>query len=188
MRLFTRNGYDATTVDMIASASGIHKASVYYHFTGKEEILKVTLDTVLEPLEALMEEVNRKDASSYEKIELLVEGTVTLIRELRGQLLLLSTVKSDTLTEVAARRRRREFQRFVGELFKGAIADGTIASHFDPELLGKLLFGMANSTVYWWRTDRSELSVEQLAATIIEIFTHGAAKSDQPKPRLTADP
>jgi len=49
--LFSRYGYDATGISQIADAVGIRKASLYSHFTGKQEIL----DTLLA---ALTEEYN----------------------------------------------------------------------------------------------------------------------------------
>lgn len=40
LELFTRQGYEATSLRQIADRLGINKASLYYHFTGKEAILR----------------------------------------------------------------------------------------------------------------------------------------------------
>ncbi|MGW4943343.1 TetR/AcrR family transcriptional regulator [Actinoplanes sp. NPDC004185] len=40
LKLFTEQGYDATSMRQIADALGIRKASLYYHFAGKEEIVR----------------------------------------------------------------------------------------------------------------------------------------------------
>ncbi|MEU4242535.1 helix-turn-helix domain-containing protein [Actinoplanes sp. NPDC026619] len=40
LRLFTTQGYEATSMREIADALEIKKASLYYHFAGKEEILR----------------------------------------------------------------------------------------------------------------------------------------------------
>ena len=39
-RLFSEKGFDKVTTREIASAIGINSASIYYHFSSKEEILK----------------------------------------------------------------------------------------------------------------------------------------------------
>jgi len=39
-RLFSESGYDKVTTREIANAIGINSASIYYHFTSKDEILK----------------------------------------------------------------------------------------------------------------------------------------------------
>lgn len=40
LELFTRQGYEATSLRQIADALGINKASLYYHFPSKEAILR----------------------------------------------------------------------------------------------------------------------------------------------------
>ncbi|MEV6631715.1 helix-turn-helix domain-containing protein [Actinoplanes sp. NPDC051470] len=58
LELFTEKGFDATTTRDIAAALGMNQSSLYYHFAGKEEILRSLLeqrrrdvDTFLEWLE-----------------------------------------------------------------------------------------------------------------------------------------
>jgi AcrR family transcriptional regulator len=43
LSLFSSQGYDATSMQQIADALGIKKASLYYHFAGKEDILRSLL-------------------------------------------------------------------------------------------------------------------------------------------------
>jgi AcrR family transcriptional regulator len=38
-KLFSLNGYDATSVNQIASSAGVTKALIYYYFKSKEDIL-----------------------------------------------------------------------------------------------------------------------------------------------------
>ncbi|MEU8234111.1 helix-turn-helix domain-containing protein [Actinoplanes sp. NPDC048967] len=40
LELFTKQGYDATSMRQVAEVLGIRKASLYYHFAGKEEIVR----------------------------------------------------------------------------------------------------------------------------------------------------
>jgi AcrR family transcriptional regulator len=44
LELFTEQGYEATSLRQIADALGINKASLYYHFPGKEAILRSVLE------------------------------------------------------------------------------------------------------------------------------------------------
>lgn len=46
--LFARKGFDAVSLREIAEASGVRKASLYYYFTTKDEILEKILDYVME--------------------------------------------------------------------------------------------------------------------------------------------
>jgi AcrR family transcriptional regulator len=44
LRLFTEQGYEATSLRQIADELGINKASLYYHFDSKEAILRSLLE------------------------------------------------------------------------------------------------------------------------------------------------
>ena len=46
--LFSVNGYEATSISQIAEAVGIRKASLYSHFSNKQDILDTVIATVLE--------------------------------------------------------------------------------------------------------------------------------------------
>jgi AcrR family transcriptional regulator len=48
LELFTDKGYDAASMDDIAKAVGIRKASLYAHFEGKERIFLAIFDDILE--------------------------------------------------------------------------------------------------------------------------------------------
>lgn len=39
-RLFSQKGYDDASMDEIALQTGVPKSLIYYHFKGKEELLK----------------------------------------------------------------------------------------------------------------------------------------------------
>lgn len=47
---FAEHGYEATSVQKIASAAGISKAKVFYYFDGKEELYSRVLERTLQPL------------------------------------------------------------------------------------------------------------------------------------------
>ena len=51
LTLFSTQGYEATSVSEIAELVGIRKASLYSHFTGKQEILDSLMQNVLEQYE-----------------------------------------------------------------------------------------------------------------------------------------
>lgn len=54
LRLFTEQGYEATSLRQIADELGINKASLYYHFDGKEAIVQSLLDQRGDEVEELL--------------------------------------------------------------------------------------------------------------------------------------
>ena len=55
LRLFTTQGYEATSMRQIAEILGIKKASLYYHFAGKEDILRSLMDQRSSEAEKLLD-------------------------------------------------------------------------------------------------------------------------------------
>lgn len=63
LRLFTEQGYEATSLRQIADELGINKASLYYYFSGKEAILQSLLDERGNEAEELLAWVKDQPAS-----------------------------------------------------------------------------------------------------------------------------
>src|SRR5436305_2496711 len=55
LRLFTAQGYEATSMRQIAEILGIKKPSLYYHFAGKEDIVRSLLDQRSSEAEKLLD-------------------------------------------------------------------------------------------------------------------------------------
>ncbi|MFK0170679.1 TetR/AcrR family transcriptional regulator [Streptomyces sp. NPDC090306] len=54
LELFTDQGYEATSLRQIAERLGITKAALYYHFSGKEDIVRAIFAKHLDDLDALV--------------------------------------------------------------------------------------------------------------------------------------
>jgi TetR/AcrR family transcriptional regulator len=50
MQLFSKKGFDATTVDDIAGASGVNKALLYYYFKNKSGLYEAVMTQVLDAI------------------------------------------------------------------------------------------------------------------------------------------
>ena len=51
---FARSGYLATSIQQIADAAGVSKASVLYHYESKEQLLEAVLQPTIDELERLI--------------------------------------------------------------------------------------------------------------------------------------
>jgi AcrR family transcriptional regulator len=69
LRLFADRGYEATTMNEIASAVDIKAASLYAHFKGKEELFGIVLESALRSWESLVDGIfsRAESASGLEK-------------------------------------------------------------------------------------------------------------------------
>jgi hypothetical protein len=77
--------------------------------------------------------------------------------------------------ERAALDRRRAFDRFAAELVAQAVDDGDIRPDADAMITARLLFGLVNSIVEWYRPDRDHrrASPRPLADTVCAMAFDG---------------
>ncbi|GAA1898250.1 TetR/AcrR family transcriptional regulator [Streptantibioticus ferralitis] len=54
LHLFAENGYEATSMREIAERLDISKAALYYHFAGKEDIIRALFDEYVQELDDLL--------------------------------------------------------------------------------------------------------------------------------------
>lgn len=63
---FAVNGFEATSIQKVASAAGVSKAKIFYYFDNKEDLYTRVLDRTLQPLLAPLESVPQaSSAESY---------------------------------------------------------------------------------------------------------------------------
>ena len=74
-RLIAEQGYDATSLQQIATAMGVGKANVYYYFKTKTEILDALLTPFADSLEALLTEAASVPEGSA-RADILITGFV----------------------------------------------------------------------------------------------------------------
>ncbi len=92
-------------------------------------------------------------APAIERLEYLVRGSVEVLEAESPYVTLLLRVRGNSDVERAALDRRRGFDRFVAELVAQAVRDGDIRPDADAMITARLLFGLVNSIVEWYRPD-----------------------------------
>lgn len=154
--VFTARGYDGTSMEHLAAASGLSKSSIYHHVASKEELLRRALDRALGALFAVLDEPGAVTGSASARVGYVVRReTETLIAE-QPYVTLLLRVRGNSPMEQDALRRRREFDQRMTELVQAAVAAGEFRPDADPAVVTRLVFGMVNSLIEWWRPDRGD--------------------------------
>jgi AcrR family transcriptional regulator len=156
VEVFNERGYDGTSMEDLARRLGIAKSAIYHHVSGKEELLRLALDRALDGWSAAAAAARALDAPAIARLEHLVRGTVAVLQAELPYVTLLLRVRGNTDVERAALERRRAFDRLVAELVAEAERDGDIRPDVDPRTTARLLFGMVNSLVEWYRPGRRE--------------------------------
>ena len=94
-RLLAEKGYEAMTVDEVAADVGIAKASLYKHFTSKEDLAAAAMVSVMRRAQTFLDELPA-DASAIDKLRAVVQWTMGL--KLAGEMPSLPSQNSNLRT------------------------------------------------------------------------------------------
>ncbi|GAA1248649.1 TetR/AcrR family transcriptional regulator [Kitasatospora nipponensis] len=151
VEVFNARGYDGTSMEDLSRAAGISKSSIYHHVRGKEELLRLAVGRALDGLFGILEEPGATEGRPVERLEHVVRRTAEVLLAELPYVTLLLRVRGNTGTELWALERRRDFDHRVAELLREAVAAGELRADVEPRLATRLLFGMINSIVEWYR-------------------------------------
>ncbi|WMY79258.1 TetR/AcrR family transcriptional regulator [Citricoccus sp. I39-566] len=169
VRVFNRHGYDATSMGMLAEELGVSKSAIYHHVPSKGDLMRLALDHALAPLEAIGESEGATSGSTIERLEFVLRSTIAVLIERQPYVTLLLRLRGNTDIERDALRRRRAVDHTVTDLVVAAQAEGKVRSDVEPRTTTRLMFGMINSLVEWYRPDgpASPAQVEETAIAMI---------------------
>jgi AcrR family transcriptional regulator len=181
--VFNERGYDGTSMEDLSRRLGISKSSIYHHVDSKEDLLALALDRALDGLFAVADEVTASTAPAMTRLEQLVRGSVAVLADRLPYVTLLLRARGNTATERRALARRREFDQIVADLVKQAERDGDIRPDVDPAVTARLLFGLVNSLVEWYRPGgRGTAGPDALADAVCAVAFDGLRIADRAKP------
>lgn len=172
VEVFNVHGYDATSMGTLSRHLGISKSAIYHHVESKEEILEQALGRALDSLEEVLASAERTEAPAVERLEQVVRGTVRVLVEQMPYVTLLLRLRGNSEVETRALERRRAVTRQVGALIEQAQAEGDLRDDISGRSASRLLLGMINSIVDWYRPDPDKAS-DALADTVVALAFSG---------------
>jgi AcrR family transcriptional regulator len=175
-QVFRQKGFHGASMNDIAEAVHLQKASLYHHISSKQEILLEILDRALQLLLDRISPITRQPIPADEKLR-------AMIREYLNILVDNIDLASVLLFEHRALERRQHARHIPNRdafetLWKDVIAEGVGGKLFkcdDPALTVRAILGQMNWTITWFRTD-GEKSIDQIAENYSDILLNGLLK------------
>ena len=124
LRVFAERGYDGASMDDVARAAGITKATIYHHVRGKEALLERGLRRALDALFGVLDEPESAAGPAIERVRHIVGRVAAITCALLPEVSVLFRVRGNSDVEREAIERRRRFDRIVTRLLDEARADG----------------------------------------------------------------
>jgi AcrR family transcriptional regulator len=171
-KLFNERGYDGTSMEDLSRRLGITKSAIYHHVPSKQELLRLAINRALDALFAEAAKLEQVDGRAIDRLEHLVRGSVLVLTGDLPFVTLLLRVRGNTKVEREALARRREFDHLVADLVAQAAAEGDLRADIDSAVTARLLFGLVNSLIEWYRP-RGGAAAGQLADTVVAVAFDG---------------
>ncbi|MHB8220198.1 MAG: TetR/AcrR family transcriptional regulator [Acidimicrobiales bacterium] len=175
-QLFREQGYEATSVEDIASKLGIVKGSLYHHIRGKGDLL---FEIVAEVHEALMNAQSSRPMQEdpIEELRGFIVTHTEVLAALRNQ----SAVFYLELRSLRAGEReqiwrwRIDYQNQLVGLVENAKEGGLLEATTSSGVVARSILGMVNSMHGWYEPD-GPIDPTTLGSTFADIVLRGVVR------------
>jgi AcrR family transcriptional regulator len=173
--LFFTKGYFATSISEIARGCGIQKASIYYHFPCKEDLLLAIMETTMADLTAGLEDGLAAAANVEAQMRAAVRNHIRFHLERQKETFIASCelrgLSPGNFQTVVARR--DAYERTFQGLICAGINEGVFAQG-DVKVLSYAILTLCTAGASWYRPD-GRLAVDEIVA-IYETFVINGLK------------
>lgn len=177
-KLFTEHGFGAVSMDQVAKAAGVSKATVYAHFQSKEQLfVAIVRNACLSYAQNVMPEV--RDApdmrTALTRIARSIAGFLMAPRTMAIYRVIVA--EGPRFPDLARRYYEtgpRTFKRLLTEYLTDAVAKGLLQIE-DPQLASEQFCAMVRGPLYMQvlldlKDDLEALSAETVIAGAVEVF------------------
>jgi AcrR family transcriptional regulator len=171
--LFPAQGYAAVSMQQIADAASVNKATLYHHFLDKEDLFVAVMAEEFARTTAEVAAAIAAGGTLREQLRRVAAQIFASIQTDFGQLL------ADFHEHVSERRRAELRGRGdpPWEQIRLAVERARVAGEvrdIDADLVARLFFGMVRSQVWWAKYDAAHPTPDtRLAETIVEVLLDG---------------
>lgn len=172
--LFSRKGFQETSMREIAAAVGMGKSSLYDYFRSKDEILVFVIEEEAQYLSEKAEEIAGQDLSPEERLRQIMQAHMKHLQTNRNLMARLSLEAQNLKPESLKRFQelRYRYQNRVASIIEEGIAQGC----FRPVSAlpaARLLINSLLSVLY---TTRPVGNAEEMMREAMDIFLYGVKR------------
>jgi AcrR family transcriptional regulator len=180
-KMFAEQGYANASLEKVASAAGLTKGAVYWHFSSKQDlflaILEHSLNQQLRLLPGQIEHVLEANDPETALSLWLQSQFDCLDGGEAGAMLIFEFVTSSREPEV-----REKLQAIYGKMLDtvavfltGMQKKGTIAEGLDPQYIGIMVSALNKGILMEWLIDPKRCQLQPLIQTVSKVLWRGLA-------------
>lgn len=182
LRVFDRHGISRTTLDQIADAARVTRGAIYWHFSGKAELLRAIREDVSLPLVdqsdfTLVDAAGQAPLESVERLLLQVLHAVEKDERTRLAFSVMS-FKCEYVDELESELEAygRKLERLFGALSRAyaqANAEGVLRKGLTPRLAARGTIVFLVGLMRLWLLDDSRMAVRTAAHGLVRAHVDG---------------
>jgi len=182
LRVFSRQGFAASTLEDIASEAGVTRGAVYWHFSGKAELYQTLLaEGSLRSLDALNEIFSAESSPTVMLRHLLVRSLEFLEEdETWQQIIELTLFKSEPgIVDSTGTGLEQKYQgamdlaHRIEHILREGIASGEIRADLDIQTAALSFNALINGTILIWFQSSKAFSLRSIASSLADIYLLG---------------
>lgn len=180
-RVFSRKGYEATTMEDIAAEAGFGKASLYFYFKRKEEVFLSLIKDGLEGQKKLLKEVMSSQLSNVERLEAVLSKFFEYVQENREFMRIVHSesqkLYATTLREVRSSiiKDHRKTMEGIAKIVRDGIESGEFRE-VEPTLAAASFMGIVRSVIFNWFVKDEKSLLDRYKPMVMDIFLKGIGK------------
>ena len=174
--LFSRKGYEKTSMKDIADQVGISKPALYHHLKSKHELLYTIMNDLMEYGVAGLRQIEAMSVPVDEKIRLGIQHHLSSFDQYIAEFAVMLHEKTDWLPSSLEKKIKRKFKHYTSlwdKLIGEAISQKMIQTGTDPKILMWAILGMCN-WVYKWYSRNGRLSTSEIGDIFYKVLSQGA--------------
>lgn len=167
---FTALGYHGTSMRDLARTAGVTVASIYHHFSSKQELLQqIMVGTMTDVLALTTQAVDEAGPTATERLSALVEAWVLFHTHRQAEALIgaseLRSLDDEGRAAVVALRDRQE--ALFRDVVEAGVGDGEFATTHPLEA-ARAIINMGYSIASWYHLGGS-VTPEEMAARYVDL-------------------
>jgi AcrR family transcriptional regulator len=172
MELIGDRGFADASVDEIVDRAGVAKGTVYYHFSGKAELVEALIQDRLHPLAEQFRQAAETNADDPRAaIEALVRAELEFLsaNSSFSKLLLTELWREDRVWRGTLVLLRTELLTVMRDVIVQGVESGDFRDDIDPDFGASALFGMTATVALDWLAFEPHKPLDDVLAQIAKV-------------------
>ena len=183
LTVFSSKGYDATTLDDIASAAKVTRGAIYWHFKGKADLYNTLIEEVSARGGTVVQNAVAKGGTLLEILRRIFIDQCALMEDDKEARAVMELVlfRTGLNPELKAGRKKQIdegnalIQGIAGALQMG-IQQGQLRDDVDPTDMARAFLAFENGVIQMWLTSPKSFSLKASAGSFADILIAGLRK------------